>query len=55
VTSSLPEQGTEVEASVTREIDRTGQTVRVTLRVEEREDFIKEWPIGEMVTVDSGP
>jgi hypothetical protein len=27
----------------------------VTLRVEGREDFIKEWPIGEMVTVVRGP
>lgn len=48
---ALPEQGSEVEATVAREIDRTELTVRVTLRVEGREDFIKEWPIGEMVTV----
>ena len=52
---ALPEQGSEVEATVAREIDRTELTVRVTLRVEGREDFIKEWPIGEMVTVVRGP
>jgi len=52
---ALPEQGSEVEATVVREIDRTELTVRVTLRVEGREDFIKEWPIGEMVTVVRGP
>jgi hypothetical protein len=52
---ALPEQGSEVEATVVREIDRAELTVRVTLRVEGREDFIKEWPIGEMVTVIRGP
>jgi hypothetical protein len=52
---ALPEQGSEVEATVAREIDRTELTVRVTLRLEGREDFIKEWPIGEMVTVIRGP
>ena len=52
---ALPEQGSEVEATVAREIDRTELTVRVTLRVEGREDFIKEWPIGEMVKVADGP
>jgi hypothetical protein len=52
---ALSEQGSEVEATVAREIDRTELTVRVTLRVEGREDFIKEWPIGEMVTVVRGP
>jgi hypothetical protein len=52
---ALPEQGSEVEATVAREIDRTELTVRVTLRVEGREDFIKEWPVGEMVTVVRGP
>lgn len=51
----LPEQGGEVEATVAQEIDRTERTVRVTLRVEGREDFVKEWPLGEMVTVVRGP
>ncbi len=51
----LPEQGSEVEATVAREIDGTELTVRVILRVEERKDFVKEWPIGEMVTVVRGP
>ena len=44
-----------VEATVVREIDRTNGTVRVTLRVEGREDFVKEWALGEMVTVVRGP
>lgn len=51
----LPEQGGEVEAKVAREIERTQRAVRVTLRVEGREDFVKEWPLGEMVTVVRGP
>jgi hypothetical protein len=52
---ALSEQGSEVDATVVREIDRTELTVRVTLRVDGREDFIKEWPIGEMVMVVRGP
>lgn len=51
----LPDQGGEVEATVVREIDRTDTTVRVSLRVEGREDFVKEWPLGAMVTVVRGP
>jgi len=55
VLTELPEQDGEVEATVVREIDRTNGTVRVTLRVEGREDFVKEWALGEMVTVVRGP
>jgi hypothetical protein len=55
VVIDLPEQGGAVEATVARDIDRTERTVRVTLRVEGREDFVKEWPLGEMVTVVRGP
>lgn len=51
----LPLKGEQVEATVAQEIDRTERTVRVTLRVEGREDFVKEWPLGEMVTVVRGP
>ena len=51
----LPEQGGEVEAKVVRPIDRTDRIVRVSLRVKGREDFVKEWPLGEMVTVVRGP
>jgi len=52
----LPEQGGVVEAKVMREIDRTDTTVRVVLRVVgHEEDFLKEWPIGEKVTVVRGP
>jgi hypothetical protein len=51
----LPEQGGEVEAKVVEPIDRTKATVRVSLRVAGREDFVKEWPLGEKVTVVRGP
>jgi hypothetical protein len=51
----LPEQESRVEAKVVREIVRTDTTVRVTLRVEGREDFVQEWPVGELVTVLRGP
>ena len=51
----LPEQGGEVEAKVIRPIDRTERTVRALLRAEGREDFVKEWPLGELVTVVRGP
>jgi hypothetical protein len=50
----LPEQA-EVEAKVVRAIDRTDTTVRVLLRMKGREDFVKEWPVGERVTVVRGP
>jgi hypothetical protein len=49
----LPDQQ-RVEATVVRHIERTERTVRVTLRVEGRDDFIREWPLGEMVTVVHG-
>jgi hypothetical protein len=45
----------EAEATVTREIDRTESTVRVTLRVAGRDDFVEEWPLGALVTVVRGP
>jgi len=52
---SLPEEEGQVEAKVVREPDRTATTVRVTLRVAGREDFVKEWPLDELVTVVRGP
>ena len=52
---TLPEQDGEVEATVVRHIDRTDTTVRATLRVTGREDFVKEWPVGQLVTVVRGP
>lgn len=53
---SLPGHDSEVEATVTREIERTDTTVRVTLRVGERaEELVNEWPLGELVTVVRGP
>jgi hypothetical protein len=51
----LHEHGGEVEARVVRPIDRTEQAVRVRLRVGGLEEFVKEWPLGEMVTVVRGP
>jgi hypothetical protein len=51
----LPDEGGQVEATVVREIDRTDTAVRATLRVQGREDFVKEWPLGELVTVVRGP
>ena len=52
---SLPEQNEKVEATVVRDIDRTETSVRVTLRVDGREDFVREWALGEFVTVVRGP
>ena len=51
----LPEQGEQVEAKVMRVIDRTDTSVRVSLHVQGREDFVREWPIDERVTVVRGP
>ncbi len=51
----LPEQGEQVEAKVMRVIDRTDTSVRVLLHVQGREDFVREWPIDERVTVVRGP
>lgn len=48
------EEGT-VEATVIRDIDRTATTVRVSLRVPGRDDFVEEWPLDELVTVVRGP
>ena len=55
ILAPLPEQSEEVEAKVVSEIDRTDSAVRVTLRVEGHADFVKEWALGEMVTVVRGP
>jgi hypothetical protein len=51
----LGEGEEEVEATVARSIERTDTTVRAMMRVEGREDFVKEWPLGELVTVVRGP
>ncbi|MGZ4347894.1 MAG: hypothetical protein ACXVE1_11310 [Gaiellaceae bacterium] len=55
ILAPLSEQSEEIEAKVVREIDRTDSAVRVTLRVEGHDDFVKEWALGEMVTVVRGP
>ena len=51
----LPDQDAKVEAKVVRDIDRTPTSVIVMLRVAGRDDFVKEWPLGEMVTLVRGP
>ena len=51
----LPGEEREVEAKVLRPIERTEATVRALLQVEGREDFVKEWPLGDRVTVVRGP
>ena len=52
---ALVEGGEDVEAKVVRDIERTDRTIRATMRAEGHEDFVKEWPIGELVTVVRGP
>jgi hypothetical protein len=58
----LSDQGTNIEATVvghspevTREIERSDSTVRATLRVPGRDDFVMEWPLDTHVTVVRGP
>ena len=51
----LDDQTGQVEAKVVRDIDRSDTTVRVSLRVEGREDFVREWRLGDRVTVVRGP
>jgi hypothetical protein len=51
----LRSEGDEVEATVVRPIERTGGTVLVLLRADGREEFAREWPLGELVTVVRGP
>jgi hypothetical protein len=51
----LDDQAGQVEATVVRAIDRTDTTVRALLRVDGREDFVREWRLGERVTVVRGP
>jgi hypothetical protein len=55
VLADFPDHGGKVEATVVRHIDRTETAVRVTLRVEGHDEFVQEWPLGELVTVVSGP
>jgi len=51
----LPEGGGEVEAIVVNAIERTKTSVFATMRAVGREDFVKEWALGELVTVVRGP
>ena len=51
----LPDRGGEVEATVTRDIERTETSVRVRLRLEGGDEIVREWPLGAMVTVVRGP
>ena len=50
----LDDEAEPVEALVVRGIDRDETTVRVTLRVDGREDFVREWALGVKVTVVRG-
>ena len=50
-----PTDAGQVEAKVVRAIDRDETTVRVTLRVEGREDIVREWSLDEKVTLVRGP
>ncbi|MGZ8692350.1 MAG: hypothetical protein ACXWZT_06405 [Gaiellaceae bacterium] len=52
---NLGEDGGEVEATVAGSIDRTDTTVRATMRVDGRQEFVKEWSLGELVVVLRGP
>ena len=54
VVTDLPEGG-EGEATVARPIDRADSSVRVTLRAAGAADFVREWPLGALVTVVRGP
>jgi hypothetical protein len=51
----LPDGGGEVEAIVVKAIERTKTSVSATMRAVGREDFVKEWALGELVTVVRGP
>ncbi len=55
VMADLPDDGAKVEATVMREISRRESTVLVTLRVAGHEDFVREWDLGELITVVRGP
>jgi hypothetical protein len=48
-------EDTEAEAMVVRDPDRTESSIRATLRVAGRDDFVQEWALGELVTVVRGP
>jgi hypothetical protein len=45
----------EVEAEVVLPIDRTETSVRVSLRADGGEELVREWLLGEQVTVVRGP
>lgn len=51
----VADQDAKVEARVVRPIERTVDTVLATLRVEGRDDFVKEWPLDQLVTLVRGP
>ena len=55
ILADSPDQGAQVEATVVRDIERTEDAVRVVLRAEGRDDVVKEWALGETVTVVRGP
>ena len=44
-----------IEAKVVRGVERRTGTVLATLRVEGRDDLVKEWPLDELVPLVRGP
>jgi hypothetical protein len=55
IMTDAPGHDAKVEATVFREIDRREDSVLVALRAAGTDDFVKEWPLGAMVTVIRGP
>jgi hypothetical protein len=51
----LPGEDAMVEAKLVRNIERTPAIVRARVQVAGGEDFVQEWPLGELVTVVRGP
>lgn len=51
----LDDEAGEVEAKVVRPIERNETTVRVSLGVEGRDEFVREWQLWEQVVVVRGP
>lgn len=51
----IPGRGEQIEATVSRDIERTDTSVRVTLRIQGSDDLVREWELDELVTIVRGP
>src|SRR6478736_4878482 len=51
----IPGRAEQIEATVSRDIERTESSVRVTLRIQGSDDLVREWALDEMVTIVRGP